>query len=603
MNTLKQTVFSIFSKLTLKSRLLVTYLLLSILILLTTSVAFYNASKNILIKRAALSSQQQLALITNNLGEKIGHISDYAITLSINSSIAETLKNNPTVPDTELERFFVNSELTNQAQRIIGLHKNIYAWDILDTENHWFHSSTDDTDQLDAYLSKELLDGLRTNLSFQFLGPFLINEEPTFVVLKSITNIDNTRYLGALVLLIKETNISSAFRNLPESDLKNFYIVNSDNQILSSSSSDGIYQSFTDYIGLSQKDLALLEENDSQIVSINGTETLLIRKEYSSLNWHVINIIPIKDLTMEHVTILNNIVLICILLFILSIIFSMLCTKTITAPIHRLADIMETASLGNLDISASYHSHDELAILYQQFNLMMQRIQALLHNIYEEQNAKQKMEIQMLQSQINPHFLYNTLNTIKSLVELEMTDTAIKAIASMSSFYRNSLSKGQFIIPLRQELLLTEQYLYIQNLRFMEFVDYEIIYDPSYIEDKTKIPKLTIQPVVENIFVHALGNGKCHIRVEIRSENETIFITVTDNGQGIPPDKLASLKESIEENMENKSSFGLPSINHRIELLYGKPYGISIDSQPGFGTTVIITLPTGGIEIENTGNH
>ena len=138
---------------------------------------------------------------------------------------------------------------------------------------------------------------------------------------------------------------------------------------------------------------------------------------------------------------------------------------------------MKSASAGKLNISASYSSNDELAVLYNQFNLMMQKIQTLLNDIYEEQNAKQKMEIRLLQSQINPHFLYNTLNTIKSLIELDMNDTAVKAVSAMSSFYRNSLSKGQFIIPLRQELLLTEQYLYIQNLRYMDFVDYEITYE------------------------------------------------------------------------------------------------------------------------------
>lgn len=161
---------------------------------------------------------------------------------------------------------------------------------------------------------------------------------------------------------------------------------------------------------------------------------------------------------------------------------------------------MKSASAGKLNISASYSSNDELAVLYNQFNLMMQKIQTLLNDIYEEQNAKQKMEIRLLQSQINPHFLYNTLNTIKSLIELDMNDTAVKAVSAMSSFYRNSLSKGQFIIPLRQELLLTEQYLYIQNLRYIDFVDYEITYEPSWEDHGAEIPKLTIQPVVENIF-------------------------------------------------------------------------------------------------------
>ena len=572
---LKKKVFHLFLGISLKRRLFITYLLLSSLILMLTSVFFYTASKKVLIKRAALSSQQQLSLITSNLGEKIDNISNYAITLSINSNIADVLKENPTVPENTLEHFLVNSELTDQAQRIIGLHKNIYAWDILDTENHWFHSST----------------SLQTNLAFQFLGPFQISGEPTFVALKSITNIDNTKYLGALVLLIRETNISSAFRDLPDSSSRDFYITDENGQILSSSSSGGIYKDFSSYTKISSENYKTLTETDRQFFSVDGTDTLFICKSYPDLNWNVINLIPLESLTLDHMVILHNILLISIVVFILSVFFSILCTGTVTAPIQKLVEKMKSASAGKLNISASYSSNDELAVLYNQFNLMMQKIQTLLNDIYEEQNAKQKMEIRLLQSQINPHFLYNTLNTIKSLIELDMNDTAVKAVSSMSSFYRNSLSKGQFIIPLRQELLLTEQYLYIQNLRYMDFVDYEITYEPSWEDHGAEIPKLTIQPVVENIFVHGLTSQICHIHLIVSIKNGTICISVSDNGSGIPPEKLAELNRSIRDFKTARHSFGLPSINHRIALLYGENYGLTIESSPEKGTTVTIVIP------------
>lgn len=591
LENLRKKMFRLFSWISLKYRLFITYLLLSSLILLLTSVFFYSASKKVLIKCATLSSQQQLSLITNNLGDQINHISDYAITLSINSNIANVLKENPTVPKNEPEHFLVNSELTNQTQRIIGLHKNIYAWDILDTENHWFHSSTTETDQLDSLLDSEILDNLRTNLAFQFLGPFQISGEPTFVVLKSITNIDNTKYLGALVLLIKEANISSVFRNLPDSSSRYFYITNEKRQILSSSSSKGIYEDFSSYAGIDPTKYKTLAETGSQIFSINNTDFLFICKSSPALNWKVINLIPLENLTLDHVVILHNILIISIVVFILSVVFSILCTSTVTAPIQRLVDKMKSASAGKLDISVSYSSNDELAVLYNQFNLMMQKIQTLLNDIYEEQNAKQKMEVQLLQSQINPHFLYNTLNTIKSLIELDMKETAVKAVSAMSTFYRNSLSKGQFIIPLRQELILTEQYLYIQNLRYMDFVDYEITYESSWEDHGAEIPKLTIQPVVENIFVHGLTNQMCHIHLNVSIKNNTIYISISDNGSGIPREKLTELNRSIRDFKTARYSFGLPSINHRISLLYGENYGLTIKSSPENGTTVTIAIP------------
>lgn len=594
MYQMKSNLYGLILKMSLKKRLLFTYLLLSLLILAATSVAFYQSSKKVLIKQATISSQQQLSLITNNLREKIGHISDYAITLSISSSIAEILKNNPIVPDNELNKFFVNSEFIDQTQRIIGLHKNIYAWDFLDTNNQWFHSSTTDTDQLTSCFSEDFLNSLPENLSLHFLGPYNIDGKPVFAVLKSITNIDNTKYLGALVLLVKETNISSTFNNLPDSDSKNFYIIDKNNQILSSSSSLGIYKTLDEYLGIHKSEINYLKKDGTRIINVNGTDNLFISKSYDDLDWDVINIIPLKNLTMDHIAILYNIFVISLFLFLLSVVFSMLCSQTVASPIQRLAAQMEKVSLGDLDISVTYHSNDEISILYEQFNIMMNQIQKLLANIYEEQTAKRKMEIQLLQSQINPHFLYNTLNTINSLIELDMNKTASNAVSAMSSFYRNCLSKGEFIIPLKQEIIITRQYLYIQNLRYMEFIDYKIIEKISEEDSCTMIPKLTIQPIVENIFVHALGTNKCRITIEIvLSSPEQICISIADNGRGIPPEKLEQLKQFITDGRENGKSFGLPSIKNRIALLYGNNYSFTIESTLNEGTKIIILIPRG----------
>ena len=595
MKRLVLNIYQRFLKLSLKKRLLITYLCLSLLILAATSVAFYQSSKKVMIKRASVSSQQQLGLITNTLRDKIGHISDYAITLSINSRIAEVLKENPSVPESELDQFFVNSELIDQAQRIIGLHKNIYAWDFLDTNNRWFHSSTTDTEELNSYLSKDFLDLLPTDLSIHLLGPYEIQGEPVFAVLKSITNIDNTKYLGALVLLIKESNISSTFSNLPDSDSKNFYIIDPQNRILSSSSSSGIFSSLDEHLGIRREEIQELKEAGTKIVKIHGTDTLLISQEYKDLDWTVVNIIPLKNLTMDHITILYNIFVISILLFLLSVVFSVLCSRTVASPIQRLAAQMEKVSLGDLDISVAYHSNDEISILYERFNIMMKQIQKLLANIYEEQNTKRKMEIQLLQSQINPHFLYNTLNTINSLIGLGMNETASNAVSAMSAFYRNCLSSGKFIIPLKQELLITRQYLYIQNLRYMEFIDYKITEAISEEEGKTVIPKLTIQPIVENIFVHALRTSKCRIEITVYSPSpERICISISDNGKGISPERLKQVQDSITAARENGNSFGLPSIRHRLSLLYGEDCSFTIESAPGAGTKIVIILPKGG---------
>lgn len=603
MKKLNLTFLRFFSIFTLKRRLLITYLGLSSLILLITALSFYTASKKLLIKNASAASEQQLSIITNNLSEKIGHITDYAITLSINSEIAETLKETPTVPSNSLNRFFTNSALTKQAQRIIGLHKNIYQWDILDTENNWFHSSSSITDELTPYLSSALLDSLKDNSEFHFLGPALIDSQPMFVALKSITDIDTTKYLGAVVLLIQESNISSAFQDLPGSETQSFYILDSSGQILSSTNSSAIFENFSSFSGIDEKNLAELKNSDASRVSVDGEDTLVIQKNYPGMDWRIVSMIPVQELNLEHGVILRQILLICLLLFFLSLFFSILCTKTVTSPIQRLASKMQSAAQGNLDITASYYLNDEIAILYEQFNIMIKKIHTLLDNVYAEQEAKQKMEIQLLQSQINPHFLYNTLNMIKSLIELHMPDMAVKAISSMSGFYRNCLSKGDFIITLKQELTLTEQYLYIESLRFMEYADYKIQIDSACLLENIKIPKLTLQPLIENIFVHGLTDSVCHILISLTEDKNNLYIRVQDNGTGISSERLLVLKQSLEKENLSEKSFGLPSIHQRIRLLYGPPYGLTIESMEQKYTIVTVTLPKGDSIDENSRTH
>ena len=273
------------------------------------------------------------------------------------------------------------------------------------------------------------------------------------------------------------------------------------------------------------------------------------------------------------------------------IVLGMTFSKLFTRKIEQLTRNMEQVNQGSREVTVYSDSGDEVGQLVRSFHHMMDEINRLIEEVYENKIALKEFELKALTAQINPHFLYNTLNTIKSLIELDMNDTAVKAVSSMSSFYRNSLSKGQFIIPLRQELLLTEQYLYIQNLRYMDFVDYEITYEPSWEDHGAEIPKLTIQPVVENIFVHGLTSQICHIHLNVSIRNGTICISVSDNGSGIPPEKLAELNRSIRDFKTARHSFGLPSINHRIALLYGENYGLTIESSPEKGTTVTIVIP------------
>ena len=334
----------------------------------------------------------------------------------------------------------------------------------------------------------------------------------------------------------------------------------------------------------------LKEAVDNQTNRLNH-QYLIFSQELKTTGWEIYLYKPYSDIRASVSNIANGVIMIIIVCVLLLCMIIPLLSGSVANRLEHLTYRIQKINLDNLEEKIGGEGKDEVGILISNINKMLGRIHSLIDEVYKTKLAKKRFELKALQAQINPHFLYNTLNTIKSLIELDMNDTAVKAVSSMSSFYRNSLSKGQFIIPLRQELLLTEQYLYIQNLRYMDFVDYEITYEPSWEDHGAEIPKLTIQPVVENIFVHGLTSQICHIHLNVSIRNGTICISVSDNGSGIPPEKLAELNRSIRDFKTARHSFGLPSINHRIALLYGENYGLTIESSPEKGTTVTIVIP------------
>ena len=368
-------------------------------------------------------------------------------------------------------------------------------------------------------------------------------------------------------------------------------IVDENGQILSSSSSGGIYKDFSSYTKISSENYKTLTETDRQFFSVDGTDTLFICKSYPDLNWNVINLIPLESLTLDHMVILHNILLISIVVFILSVFFSILCTGTVTAPIQKLVEKMKSASAGKLNISASYSSNDELAVLYNQFNLMMQKIQTLLNDIYEEQNAKQKMEVRLLQSQINPHFLYNTLDSIMWMIEAEQYDDAVSMVQALGRLFRISLSKGKNIITVGDELQHARSYLDIQKYRYKnKFVSCFEIEEGI---EKYKTIKLIIQPLIENAIYYGMeymdGDGEITIRAYTRRSD--LFIEVEDNGLGMPEEQVERLLTDDTRIRSKGSGIGLRNVHQRIQLYFGKAYGLKIISEPDQGTIVRIHLP------------
>ena len=264
-------------------------------------------------------------------------------------------------------------------------------------------------------------------------------------------------------------------------------------------------------------------------------------------------------------------------------------TYNITKPISEILHNIKKVGKGEYkNITPVIADCIEIQELDEGTRKMAGRIEGLLENVRKEQDAQHLTELQLIQAQVNPHFLYNTLDTIVWLVEGGMEQDAVDMITSLSVFFRTSLSKGKDIIPLAEEERHTLSYLEIQQSRYRDIMEFEIRI-PKELEG-VMVPKLTLQPLAENALYHGIKNkrGKGKILIEGFDLGEDMMLRVTDNGQGMTPERLKEVQDAICTG--ERAGFGLAAVSERIALYYGAGYGLRISSTEGEGTVIEVYL-------------
>ena len=287
-----------------------------------------------------------------------------------------------------------------------------------------------------------------------------------------------------------------------------------------------------------------------------------------------------------------SVIAICFLAMIVSLITAYRALRSVTEPIRRLCDMSKELSKGNFNVKTKVSSTDEIAILSESFNEMAAEIGELVDDITEKQKDLSLLETKLLQAQINPHFLYNTLDTIVWLAEDNRNSDVVTMVTSLSEFFRSTLSKGREFITVREEKNHIESYLKIQQFRYQDIMDYEIEFDKSILE--YNIPKLLLQPLVENALYHGVKckRGKSIIKVTGAVEEEFIIFIVEDDGIGMNEETLEKVRENINSdiNKHDKESFGLANVNFRISRYYGDDCGLYIDSEYNKGTKSTVKI-------------
>lgn len=324
---------------------------------------------------------------------------------------------------------------------------------------------------------------------------------------------------------------------------------------------------------------------------INDEKEQLVFKKMPRTNWTVVAVTPYKDMVADTRNIQVTVVIAGLLCLIVLFAFIQFLSRRFTKPIISLTRMMNQADEGNLNIRSDIQTNDEISTLSHSFNNMLERIDSLMKEVVLEHELKRKSDLKVLQSQINPHFLYNTLDSIVWMIAGN-NKNAIKMIEALSRFFRISLSKGQDLITLSDELEHVRNYLIIQGMRYQNKISFDIKVEESILNYKTL--NIILQPLVENSIYHGIKNkdGEGHIDISAEIIDGSLVISVADDGVGMDEDTCNGiLKDTFVQKHPSGSGIGVRNVNSRIKLYFGDEYGLSFKSELGVGTTVSIKLP------------
>lgn len=402
---------------------------------------------------------------------------------------------------------------------------------------------------------------------------------------------------GILLLQLKEDFFLNML-STPKISANGYMLLASpDGFITSRSSSAG--ESDVDEEALRRRLASQTEDSGKlDMKSKSGKKIVVLYDTIPINNWRLAALYPQAEI-YERVNYIQYVSLLVIAAVLVAVaLLARVLANVIARPVTRLTQQVNSIEEGHLDVPFIHPENHEIGVLGKGIQDMVERIKHLLAQVEYEQEQKRISELSALQAQIHPHFLYNTLYSIKQLCELGETSEASRMISALSQYFRISISRGDETIPVETELEHIRQYLTIQHMRYGDSIRYGIDAEEPLLQ--VPVVKLTLQPLVENAIYHGLKKVRRpgFIRISGRLENGVCRITVADNGYGMNPEQLARLRRTLaadpgqpEGPEEPPVGFGVRNVHRRLQLHYGSGYGLAYDSTEGSGTTVTVTFP------------
>lgn len=420
------------------------------------------------------------------------------------------------------------------------------------------------------------------------IQPTVHNGLPVISITSSVISEITDEVIGFINIIVDASAIKDILKKDSLGDTGSFHIETGfgESVFFSSKGDEGRYF-ISDWNSIRKKDSGVVTNSSGTVVTVFDT--------VETTGWKVIGQAPTDEIMRDANEIRRLIIftVVCSIIFTITLYFFI--SNKLIRPIRLLKQKMSLASLGNLDVKVVNESADEIADLGNSFNSMIAKIKSLLQKSVEEQKQLTKAEFRALQSQINPHFLYNTLDNIIWMAEAKKSTEVIEMTNALSYFFRITLSGGKDWITIREEMEHIRNYLIIQKIRYRDILDVSFHINEDILH--YKVLKLTLQPLVENAIYHGIKNKRGKGLIIIKGDfdwNGNICIQIIDNGIGIKQERLTAIRQQLTQGVPPKresGGFGMYNVQQRIELYYGKPFGLTINSQYQEGAIICLTIP------------
>jgi len=431
-------------------------------------------------------------------------------------------------------------------------------------------------------------------IDYYWANPMSTQKVKVVSFIKNIAKISNNTSVQTILIDLKYDQIKNILSNTSIGEGSTIVLTDEEERVIFSSKDEYVNMYLNQILNLNA------ENQDIGNAKLYGTNQNVFAVEYNlpNIKWKIMGIIPRKNLEYEMGVANKVLIFVMSITILFSLLLSLLLAKRITLPIKKLIKNMKKVGEGNFKVGIFNSNYKDIQILDSTFNSMVEKINELMRNVVEKELEKANAELKALQAQINPHFLYNTLEVTRSIA-LDYEAYSIEEICMcLADLFRYSISKNKETVTIQEEIEHIRNYINIQKYRYGNKLNFTMDIDENVLACKTL--KLVIQPLVENAVYHGIemkiGPGTIHV-LGTKSINR-IIITISDDGVGIPDEKVhwinAILKESHirkEINIQSGIGIGITNVNSRIKLYYGDEYGLHIDSMVGKGTVVTIVIP------------